>query len=217
MKRFIISLLLVLIISLSNLISVQAKPSSRSEFLIASVDTNITSYFTEFPTDRLRFIFEIVDGPVTTVGTIAYDMWFDITAADEGKTFWWSQGDINFDVFTGFLTNGQPNLVNVYLQNYYGGQANGIGYQLESQFFDNQVGPNGIDLSGFTIYRIGVRFNHIQICPSGLCAEANSTLLFTQEATKQACQNGYWQYLKRMDGSTFKNIGACIKYVNTGQ
>lgn len=31
------------------------------------------------------------------------------------------------------------------------------------------------------------------------------------------CKNGGWQYVKRADGSPFKNQGDCIQYVNTGK
>jgi hypothetical protein len=34
---------------------------------------------------------------------------------------------------------------------------------------------------------------------------------------KDACKKGGWADLQREDGSTFKNQGQCIKYVNTGR
>ncbi|MGE3466348.1 MAG: LamG-like jellyroll fold domain-containing protein [Pyrinomonadaceae bacterium] len=34
--------------------------------------------------------------------------------------------------------------------------------------------------------------------------------------TKNDCKNGGWQHLTRADGTTFKNQGDCIQYVNTG-
>lgn len=34
---------------------------------------------------------------------------------------------------------------------------------------------------------------------------------------KDACKGGGWQNLRRADGSTFKNQGDCIQYVNTGK
>lgn len=34
---------------------------------------------------------------------------------------------------------------------------------------------------------------------------------------KDACKNGGWQNYTRADGSTFKNQGDCIQYVNTGK
>jgi hypothetical protein len=38
-----------------------------------------------------------------------------------------------------------------------------------------------------------------------------------QPATKDDCKNGGWQTLGRADGSSFKNQGDCIQYVNTGK
>ncbi len=35
-------------------------------------------------------------------------------------------------------------------------------------------------------------------------------------ANKDQCKNGGWQTFRRADGSTFKNQGDCIQYVNTG-
>jgi hypothetical protein len=35
--------------------------------------------------------------------------------------------------------------------------------------------------------------------------------------TKDDCKNGGWQALARLDGSSFKNQGDCIQYVNTGK
>lgn len=35
--------------------------------------------------------------------------------------------------------------------------------------------------------------------------------------SKDACKNGGWKTLRRADGSTFKNQGDCIQYVNTGK
>jgi hypothetical protein len=34
---------------------------------------------------------------------------------------------------------------------------------------------------------------------------------------KDACKGGGWQNLRRADGSTFKNQGDCIQYVNAGK
>ena len=36
-------------------------------------------------------------------------------------------------------------------------------------------------------------------------------------ASKDACKNGGWQNLRRANGSSFKNQGDCIQYVNTGK
>jgi hypothetical protein len=36
-------------------------------------------------------------------------------------------------------------------------------------------------------------------------------------ATKEDCKDSGWQSLVRADGSSFKNQGACVSYVNTGK
>jgi hypothetical protein len=40
---------------------------------------------------------------------------------------------------------------------------------------------------------------------------------YTPATTKDQCKNGGWANLSRADGSTFKNQGDCIQYVNTGK
>lgn len=40
---------------------------------------------------------------------------------------------------------------------------------------------------------------------------------YDQPLNKDECKNGGWQNLSRADGSTFKNQGDCIQYVNTGK
>ena len=40
---------------------------------------------------------------------------------------------------------------------------------------------------------------------------------FRQPASADNCKKGGWQTLKRADGSSFKNQGDCIQYVNTGR
>jgi hypothetical protein len=40
---------------------------------------------------------------------------------------------------------------------------------------------------------------------------------YTVASTAGACKNNGWQTLSRADGTTFKNQGDCIQYVNTGR
>ena len=40
---------------------------------------------------------------------------------------------------------------------------------------------------------------------------------FEVPANRDQCKNGGWQTLRRADGSSFKNQGDCIQYVNTGR
>jgi hypothetical protein len=40
---------------------------------------------------------------------------------------------------------------------------------------------------------------------------------YDQPFDKDECKNGGWENLEREDGSSFKNQGDCIQYVNTGK
>jgi hypothetical protein len=40
---------------------------------------------------------------------------------------------------------------------------------------------------------------------------------YTPATTKDECKNGGWANLSRADGTTFKNQGDCIQYLNTGK
>ena len=55
----------------------------------------------------------------------------------------------------------------------------------------------------------------------GVAFSGNTTLYdfepFEVATSKDQCKNGGWQTLKRADGSSFKNQGDCIQYVNTGK
>lgn len=51
----------------------------------------------------------------------------------------------------------------------------------------------------------------------GYLVDGLSTATTVQPANANACKNGGWQNYTRPDGSTFKNQGDCIQYVNTGR
>lgn len=55
-----------------------------------------------------------------------------------------------------------------------------------------------------------VDFKPWQIAPNGACIGGNVP------TDKNQCKNGGWMELVRPDGSTFKNQGDCIQYVNNG-
>lgn len=46
---------------------------------------------------------------------------------------------------------------------------------------------------------------------------AGSTTTFDFEPSINDCKNNGWQSLKKPDGSSFKNQGDCIQYINTGK
>jgi hypothetical protein len=91
----------------------------------------------------------------------------------------------------------------------------------EPDFYGDQVGPNGVDLGGLPIQRIGVRTDAVSVSyPTATQTSVSwgGALLFEATfPTKAACKHGGWQRLLRADGSPFKNQGDCIQYFNTGK
>ena len=53
-------------------------------------------------------------------------------------------------------------------------------------------------------------------CWTGFKSSVKFTAINTP-ATANDCKNGGWQNRTRLDGSTFKNQGDCVQYVNTGK
>jgi hypothetical protein len=50
-----------------------------------------------------------------------------------------------------------------------------------------------------------------------LAIDNTSLVSVSEPANKDACKKGGWESLTRADGSSFKNQGDCIQYVNTGK
>ena len=72
------------------------------------------------------------------------------------------------------------------------------------------------DIIGSTVG--GHRYGWIVIQEFPVLAIDNVSLLSVNLAgNANACKNDGWQQLTRSDGSTFKNQGDCIQYVNTGK
>jgi hypothetical protein len=89
----------------------------------------------------------------------------------------------------------------------------GLGHSGEAGFFDSQTGPNGIDLAGFTITRVGFRLDSFVLNTSTNLYTVSGAWLF--EGTPQSpelCKDEGWQTLERSDGTGFKNQGDCIQY-----
>ena len=69
-------------------------------------------------------------------------------------------------------------------------------------------------------------FDTVMLLVSGPGGAPNCTFYFddfrftppvTVPKAKDECKDGGWQHLSRADGSSFKNQGACVSYVNTGK
>ncbi|MGZ5481008.1 MAG: right-handed parallel beta-helix repeat-containing protein [Pyrinomonadaceae bacterium] len=98
-------------------------------------------------------------------------------------------GSTNFGV-----RNGQMGVLNATCN--WWGAANGPG----------PVGPGSGDKVS-----TNVNFTPWQIAPDGACIGGNVP------TTASQCKNGGWTTRVRANGSTFKNQGDCIQYVNTGK
>ncbi|MDI6694215.1 MAG: hypothetical protein QME21_04135 [Anaerolineales bacterium] len=216
MKRQMFSLTIALLVAL---FSTGAGPVSEfqepaQEFLIARVPFQLQYCFYSF-TDQLQFDLGIYSTPLNIVEPQLY-----FSESDAGATLWYPPPpESNIDEVISLLTNGEPNLMYVSISNRLTGQGSGTGNMYEQKFFGSQVGPNGVDLGGFDIHRVGVTFKKVDLydIPSGTCYNMRFAVLFTQVATREACRYGGWRYLKRMDGSSFADQKACVLYVYTGR
>jgi hypothetical protein len=69
------------------------------------------------------------------------------------------------------------------------------------------------------LFRVGGAdgFNHPANFEKGFLIDGLSYLSSRPPGSANQCKNGGWQSLTRADGSTFKNQGDCMQYVNTGK
>jgi hypothetical protein len=142
---------------------------------------------------------------------------FVVTPSDVGRTLWGDPSDPNFADFVTLITDGSLNLVSLH--------APGAGLVgPEPGFFGTEVGPNGIDLHGYTISRIALRVDYLAIASpgtdpngDGLWTDAalRGAFLFEGSLDKDACKDDGWQTMRRPDGSSFANQGDCISFANT--
>jgi hypothetical protein len=82
--------------------------------------------------------------------------------------------------------------------------------------------PNAIIVGGFGINQgsgnpaLTAASDALTLGYSGECITYNFEP-YRVAQTKEDCKLGSWQSVKRADGSSFKNQGQCIQYVNTGK
>ena len=109
-------------------------------------------------------------------------------------------------------------------------------YTLQHRFYDNggalAVDLNLLDSSGSVLFT-ETRFNAGDTIPAevggnryawftfinvggGIAVDDHQLFLNAVDITKEMCKQGGWETLFRADGSSFKNQGDCIQYVNTG-
>jgi hypothetical protein len=135
-----------------------------------------------------------------------------------GTTVWADASTPNFDLVAQRLTNGV--LGDVGLEVSVAGGGGGPGGS-EPAILGDQVGPNGVDLAGYTINRIGFRLDALTFDSPG--EDANGDGIWTDYAiqgaflfegtisSRDVCMHDGWQRLRGPSGSPFDNQGACIR------
>jgi hypothetical protein len=143
-----------------------------------------------------------------------------------GTTTWTDGSNPYFDNIVSEITNGVSGPLEAEVRASNG--AFGSSYTAtELDLFGDQVGPSGVDLAGYRIDRIGFRVDEITIDSPG--SDPNGDGIWTDFslrgafvfegtiASRKACKNGGWRSLHGPGGSSFKNQGECIDFVDTGQ
>jgi hypothetical protein len=131
----------------------------------------------------------------TNQGTVTSGVWQDWDAYSAGNAVWWSSNPIpgapNRDTFVSweFIVSQNPDAVIV------GG------------FGINQGSGNPALVSATDALTIGYNGDTVTY----------DFEPFRVASSKDDCKVGSWQSVKRADGSSFKNQGQCIQYVNTGK
>ena len=131
----------------------------------------------------------------TSQGPVISGQWQTWDAFNGGAAVWWSTktipGVCSFDCFVSWNTILASNPAAVIL--------GGFGL--------NQGGGNATLVAAVDTLAIGV---------SGDTTTYNFEPFIVAQ-TEEQCMNNGWQVVKRADGSSFKNQGDCIQYVNTGK
>lgn len=131
----------------------------------------------------------------TNQGAIVEDTWQTWDAYAGGQAIWWSSNPIpsapNRDTFVSWdtIVAANPNAVII------GG------------FGVNQGSGNPALTASSDVLSIGY---------DGECVTYDFEP-YEVATDKETCKNGGWKTLRRADGSTFKNQGDCIQYVNTNK
>lgn len=131
----------------------------------------------------------------TDQGAVVSGQWQNWDAYNGGNGIWWSSNPIpsapNRDTFVSWdtIVAANPNAVIV----------GGVGI--------NQGSGNPALVTAVDKFSVGY---------GAVCFTYNFDPFEVPE-TAAACKNGGWQTLRRANGSTFKNQGDCIQYVNTGR
>jgi len=141
-----------------------------------------------------------------------------------GTTVWADASTPNFDLLAQRLINGV--LGEIGLEVGVAGGGGGPGGS-ESAMLGDQVGPNGIDLAGYTINRIGFRLDALTFDSPG--EDANGDGIWTDYtirgvflfegtvSSRDACMRNGWQRLRGPSGSPFEALGECRRLATIGR
>ena len=131
----------------------------------------------------------------TTQGTVTDNVWQDWDAYNGGQAIWWSSNPIpgapNRDTFVTWDTIVASNPQAVIVGGFGVNQGSG------NPGLTTAVDTLSLGIDGDTV--------------------TYDFEPYESPTSRDQCKNGGWQTLRRADGSTFKNQGDCIQYVNTGK
>ena len=144
--------------------------------------------------------------------------------AEVGTTVWADASSPNFDLLAQRISNGA--LGEVGLKVTIAGGGGGPG-GLEWAMLGDQVGPNGFDLAGYTINRIGFRLGALSFDSpgedfngDGIWTDYTIEGAFLFEGTissRDVCKHGGWQHLRGPGGLPFENQGQCVRLAANGR
>jgi hypothetical protein len=141
-----------------------------------------------------------------------------------GTTVWADASSPNFDLLAQRISNGV--LGEVGLKVTIAGGGGGPG-GLEWAMLGDQVGPNGFDLAGYTINRIGFRLDALSFDSpgedfngDGIWTDYTIEGAFLFEGTissRDVCKHGGWQRLRGPGGAPFDDQGQCVRLAANGR
>ena len=71
-----------------------------------------------------------------------------------------------------------------------------------------------LELNGYVPFNTTVNLRANEVYPINVNLQANNYNNYRVPASKDDCKKDRWQYLRRHDGTIFRNQGDCISYVN---
>lgn len=168
------------------------RTSGESLIQVPSINLEI-DYNGAAPGGFATLVFEPVYN--TSQGVVQDGVWQTWDAYNDGNAIWWSTKNIPgvcaFDCFVTWDTILAAN-------------------------------PDAVILGGFGINQgsgnpaLTASSDALTISYGGICTIYDFEP-YRVATDKDQCKNGGWQTVRRADGSTFKNQGDCIQYVNTGK